>query len=278
MDSKTPLKELLALVVERQPGALQEFRFRVVPRLRAIAREYLRDHDEGDREFEEVLADLVDAISQQLPHFIWEDQDQFDTWLVTQLKRQVLAHLMNLYHLRLLAIIRRALPDYLRLELAEEDIYQQVAIVVQNRAETFEWHGEAAFIGYLATIAVRQIRDRTDHDQRDKRGGGRRIANEIRPAGSSDAIDLIEQNYLSLTTPSVRAAREELLEKLNYLTRGILTQQEQMILAMYYVEDYRMAEIADRLDLSLANVKAICARARKKLAKALGEKSQWMSS
>ena len=139
---------------------------------------------------------------------------------------------------RIRAGIRRRLGPELRRRLETEDLFQSAMLQSLADLDGLEYRGEAAFLGWLETIATRQVAMAV----RKNRAARRDVRREVRFTRAGP----LPSAWTSPTQAAVRGERRtsvrEALEK--------LPPEEREIVRLHAYEGLSFREVAERLDLS----------------------------
>jgi RNA polymerase sigma factor (sigma-70 family) len=159
--------------------------------------------------------------------------------------------------------------------LSEDDVMQQTYADVLRDIGKLVWHGPDSFVGWLATIAQRNLLDGIKMLEADKRGGN---ARRVEVPGSDESfIALHEFLAGSTSTPSRQVAKAEArsmiagaLDKLPAFYRQVVR--------MYDLEGRPVQEVAAALKRSPGAVFMLRARAHARLREELGAASGYFSN
>ncbi len=175
---------------------------------------------------------------------------------------------------RLLASIKRKLPQEFRGVVDAEDILQDTHIEVFQSIGKFEARGEDAFYRWLVTIAEQRLLDKIKELRRKKRGGGRKRVHAKLGVGSSSVGTLLDIVAKTDGTPSRSVARRE--RAVSVALAG-LKKDYRDALQLRYIEGLPVASIAKRLDRTERAVHMLCNRGLKRLREAMGSASAYFT-
>jgi len=269
MTGKTSLKELVEGACQGAPDALDMLRQRYRPRLAALVASLLPPPLEARGGVEAVVQAVDDLVPKRLADFQWQSDDHFDGWLLGLAREHIVVQLLEMYRPRILGAIRGKLPDYLRREGAEDDIWQQTCVVALEQFTG--WEDEDRFVSWLKTIAANQIKDRLKWDHRFKRDIARRVSNYPGNDREGSRPGIVEQNAVDRDRPSKIARRAERVRIMLDTMATILTEREQMALRLRYLESKSVSETAEIMESKVSAVKMTCKRAMEKIRRQLGD-------
>ena len=163
------------------------------------------------------------------------------------MNKQLLEHYIEAYGTDIYSFCIRLTQNR---ELAEE-LYQDTFLAM---CEKEDWKEEGNVKSYLLgiTIKLRQNRKR-------KFAWRKRIAAEI-PVSKEQGLEAFSADE-NLEQHMVSKEEQEAVWKAVYK----LPEQLRIVILLYYMEDFKVAEIAEKLSLSISNVKSKLMRARRYL-------------
>lgn len=163
------------------------------------------------------------------------------------MNKQLLEHYIEAYGTDLYSFCIRLTQNR---ELAEE-LYQDTFLAM---CEKEDWKEEGNVKSYLLGIAIKLWQNR-----KRKFAWRKRIAAEI-PLSKEQGLEafLTDEN---LEQHMVSKEEQEAVWKAVYK----LPEQLRIVILLYYMEDFKVAEIAEKLSLSISNVKSKLMRARRYL-------------
>jgi len=177
---------------------------------------------------------------------------------------------------RLHAHLSRRIPASLRSQLDPDDIIQETHIAVFRNAARFEPRGADAWYRWVATIAIRKLRNAIQASATLKRGAGRGHAmGNGRSAGDSVAalMDLLAGPE---TTPSRHAASKEAQRALEEAVAQLPGPFREAV-RLVYLEGLSPGDAAVRMHRSVRAVHNLCHKAKRKLSELLGSESRFFS-
>ena len=177
---------------------------------------------------------------------------------------------------RLAAHIAPKLPDSLRRSVDVEDVLQETFTHAWRQMRNFLPTGSSSFYLWIRTIAERRLLDKIRAHRAAKRGGGRAPAASRISGSSSLAGTLLDLVATDENTPSGSAARRE-AERALFVALAGLKDDYQTVLKLRYLEGLPVERVASRMDRSHAAVHMLSKRAIKKLRKAMGSASHYLS-
>jgi len=156
----------------------------------------------------------------------------------------------------------------------EDDVLQVTFLEAFLRIATFENRGEGAFLAWLTRIAQNNLKDAIRGLQRAKRPDPRkRVGN----GGNEESyVGLVEVIGMTLTTPSMHAAKGEMIRALDQALDR-LPEDYRRVIRMYDLEGTPIEDVARELGRSAGAVYMLRARAHERLASELGGQSQFFS-
>jgi len=143
----------------------------------------------------------------------------------------------------------RAVRPLCASEAEAEDIVQDAFIKAFASLGHYEARKGARFIAWLSTIGLNAARNRATRGQRRRELAKRHAARDIRDAAKNPEAELL-----------VAEARARLLAAL-----ALLPERDREILSLRYGAGLSAKEVALACDLSVANVRKICERQRRRL-------------
>lgn len=163
------------------------------------------------------------------------------------MNKQLLEHYIEAYGTDIYSFCIRLTQNR---ELAEE-LYQDTFLAM---CEKEDWKEEGNVKSYLLGITIKLWQNR-----KRKFAWRKRIAAEI-PVSKEQGLEafLADEN---LEQHMVSKEEQEAVWKAVYK----LPEQLRIVILLYYMEDFKVAEIAEKLSLSISNVKSKLMRARRYL-------------
>lgn len=163
------------------------------------------------------------------------------------MNKQLLEHYIEAYGTDLYSFCIRLTQNR---ELAEE-LYQDTFLAM---CEKEDWKEEGNVKSYLLGITIKLWQNR-----KRKFAWRKRIAAEI-PLSKEQGLEAFSTNE-NLEQHMVSKEEQEAVWKAVYK----LPEQLRIVILLYYMEDFKVAEIAEKLSLSISNVKSKLMRARRYL-------------
>ncbi len=182
---------------------------------------------------------------------------------------QALADFIELHRPRLLGFLRSITGEHLLARVELEDLLQEVAtgaVSALPRApleslEPFSW---------LQELARRRVVDaHRFHFGAERRAAGRQTSLDAAVAGNDAGIGLQHLLIASITSPSAAVSRDMRLAKVQQALQT-LTEEQQTIIRLRYVDGLPTKEIADQIGKSDAAVRVTLTRSIRKLEEMLG--------
>ena len=163
------------------------------------------------------------------------------------MSKQLLEHYIEAYGTDIYSFCIRLTQNR---ELAEE-LYQDTFLAM---CEKEDWKEEGNVKSYLLGITIKLWQNR-----KRKFAWRKRIAAEI-PLSKEQGLEAFSADE-NLEQHMVSKEEQEAVWKAVYK----LPEQLRIVILLYYMEDFKVAEIAEKLSLSISNVKSKLMRARRYL-------------
>ena len=163
------------------------------------------------------------------------------------MNKQLLEHYIEAYGTDIYSFCIRLTQNR---ELAEE-LYQDTFLAM---CEKEDWKEEENVKSYLLGITIKLWQNR-----KRKFAWRKRIAAEI-PVSKEQGLETFSADE-NLEQHMVSKEEQEAVWKAVYK----LPEQLRIVILLYYMEDFKVAEIAEKLSLSISNVKSKLMRARRYL-------------
>ena len=163
------------------------------------------------------------------------------------MNKQLLEHYIEAYGTDIYSFCIRLTQNR---ELAEE-LYQDTFLAM---CEKEDWKEEGNVKSYLLGITIKLWQNR-----KRKFAWRKRIAAEI-PLSKEQGLEAFSTDE-NLEQHMVSKEEQEAVWKAIYK----LPEQLRIVILLYYMEDFKVAEIAEKLSLSISNVKSKLMRARRYL-------------
>ncbi|HEY3246482.1 MAG TPA: RNA polymerase sigma factor [Phycisphaerae bacterium] len=191
--------------------------------------------------------------------------------------RDALTLLLTDHHPRLRDYLQRKIPLALAGTVDAEDIAQESYIQVFRHIQEFEPRGEDAFYRWLATIAVRRLRNAVKKQRAVKRGAGKLGANPARPGVEDSMVGLLDLVVAPGQTPSHFAARHEALAAMQAALAELPEECRQAVW-LVYIEGCSIAAAAAEMHRTESAVQNLCYKSKQRLRELLGSRSRFLSS
>jgi RNA polymerase sigma-70 factor (ECF subfamily) len=176
-----------------------------------------------------------------------------------------LASLLRRHYDPLVRHIRGRLGAALRDSIDPEDVVQEVHVEVFRSVNRFQPQGDAAFFGWLATLADRRLIDRARARQAAKRGGDRK---RVRANSCLSVDTLIHVLAVDDQTPSRIMAKQDGRIALRVALAGLKPEYREA-LRLRYDENLPVAEIARQMGRTERAIHMLCNRGLKRLRDAI---------
>lgn len=191
--------------------------------------------------------------------------------------RVALTLLLRASRRRLMEYLARRVPADLRGGLDAEDIIQETQVAVFRHIDEFQLHGKDAFFRWLATIAIRRLRDAVKRQRTAKRGAGRLRDNQLIPDLEGSVLALLDLVAASGKTPSRAAALQEAVQAALTEVERLPTDQREAV-RLVYLQKMPVAAAAAALGCTEAAIYGLCRRGLETLQERLGRASKFLSS
>lgn len=171
--------------------------------------------------------------------------------------------------------LEKRIPLDLRRTIGADDLVQETQIKVFRHMGTFVSRGDDSFYRWVATIALRQLRNAVKAQRTLKRGGGHHAA--ASPATSEGSIvALLDLMAGSEKSPSHNAAR---LEALDAVADGLklLPADYREAVRLVYLEGRTVADAAELMGRTPRALHNLCYKAKDLLREILGSSSRYLS-
>lgn len=142
------------------------------------------------------------------------------------------------YEARVKAAISKRLGPALRARVDTEDIFQSTFMAAIGDLEGFDYRGDEAFVGWLATIAEWRVRKWAKHHR-----AGKRDVRRERPLDDAGVIPATR------TSPPIAAQRSEMTERVRSAVKR-LPEPDRQVVEMRSFEGLQFRQIAERLGLA----------------------------
>ena len=144
------------------------------------------------------------------------------------------------------AVVRRHAGSLLRLETVE-DLAQGARLRILESAGAFEWRGEAAFDGWLATLVRNHLNDRRSYWNAARRNAGHLL--RVSLAGPQSGVSRGVEPISSRTGPLTFAERRDQVDVAMQALATLLPRDQELL--EFERRGASIQEMADALDLTL---------------------------
>ncbi len=182
----------------------------------------------------------------------------------------LLAHV----HARLADHLTRRIPRSLQSRIDAEDLLQETQVEVYKHVTRFEPRGEDSFYRWVATIALRRLRNAIKAHRTIKRGGG--WGHVGGGSFEESAIALLDWMAGPEKTPSHSAARHEAVGAVQAALDALPAHYREAI-RLVYLEGRSVAEAAAVMHRTERAVHNLCHKAKIRLRELLGSSSRFLS-
>lgn len=186
--------------------------------------------------------------------------------------RVALAVLLSSARSRVLPRVARRIPRNLRRILDPDDVMQEAELEAVRHIRSFQPGGDESFFRWVATIAVRRLRNTIDALRTLKRGGA--ATGHILPDGS--VIMLLGWLAGSERTPSHHAARHEAIAAVRNVVSQLPDHYQEAV-RLVYMEGRSVADAAVRMGRTPRAIHNLCRRSKEFLRLHLGSSSCFLS-
>ncbi len=171
--------------------------------------------------------------------------------------------------------LEKRIPSDLRRTIGADDLVQETQIKVFRHMGSFVQRGDDSFYRWVATIALRQLRNAVKAQRTLKRGGGHHAAGSAVTSEGS-IVALLDLMAGSEKSPSHNAAR---LEALDAVAEGLelLPADYREAVRLVYLEGRPVADAAQLMGRTPRAVHNLCHKAKELLREILGSSSRYLS-
>jgi RNA polymerase sigma-70 factor (ECF subfamily) len=174
--------------------------------------------------------------------------------------------LLERHHSRLLAFVRLRASPFLLAHESSSDLAQSVCREAMMHGGAFLYHGDEQFMGWLTTIALTKLIDRSRHYGAKKRNQGARIASlDTLTPGEEGALGAA---YRGLGTPSQSASQREEIARVE-AALGRLSESHREVILLARIMRLPHKEIAAHMGRTEVAVRQLLARALAQLSELL---------
>jgi len=177
---------------------------------------------------------------------------------------------------RLHSHIGRRIPRDLQGTVDADDVLQEAQVEAYRHLHDFQPHGDDSFYRWMATIAIRRLRNAIKKQRAAKRGGGRALVTELPSHLEKSAHLLLDLIASADKTPSRCAATYEAVEAM----RAALTElppDYQRAVQLVYIEGHSVAQAAAEMGRTDRAIHNLCYKAKEHLRGLLGSASRFLS-
>jgi RNA polymerase sigma-70 factor (ECF subfamily) len=185
--------------------------------------------------------------------------------------------LLARYHERLRAQTARRIPVDLQRTVDADDILQETQVQVYRHVETFEPRGPDSFYRWVATIALRRLRNAIKRQRAAKRGAGKMGITGGATVPEESVVTLLELMAGPEKTPSRVATRNEAIQAVQ-TALAHLPQDYRKAVQLVYIEGHSVAHAAAEMGRTDRAIHNLCHKAKKHLQELLGSASRYLSS
>lgn len=177
---------------------------------------------------------------------------------------------------RLRAHLVRRVPRDLHATVDADDVVQETQIEAFRHIRRFEPRGDDAFYRWLATIALRRLRNAIKARRALKRCGGGLAAGGASPGIEESVVALLDLMAGPGDTPSREVAREEALAAVR-AALACLPPAHQEAVRLVYLEGRSVADAAAAMHRTPRAIHNLCGKAKDRLRLILGTRSRFLS-
>jgi RNA polymerase sigma-70 factor (ECF subfamily) len=168
------------------------------------------------------------------------------------------------------------IPARARRQLATEDILQEVFSQAFRDLAQLRSTSSRSMLAWLKSIADHRLYDALKRIGRKKRGGDHHQLSNADVAKTSTVATLIDLVCHDSNLPDKSAARREAAKVIQVAVASLPKDQCDVIRARYF-DNQSVDEIAVATGRTMAAVRGLIHRGKKKLAEAMGRSSRWLS-
>jgi len=185
--------------------------------------------------------------------------------------------LLARHHDRLKAQVSRKIPPDLRATVDADDILQETHIQVYQHIASFAPQGPDSFYRWMATIAVRRLRNAIKRCRALKRGAQGMVLTSGAAVPEDSVVTLLELMAGPEKTPSRVATRAEAIDAVQAALEHLPESYRQAV-QLVYIEGRCVHDAAVVMGRSDRAVHNLCFKAKKHLQGLLGSASRYFSS
>lgn len=182
--------------------------------------------------------------------------------------RAALTILLTRVHADLSRRLTRRMPADIRGSLDADDVLQQAFIAVFREISRFEDRGDDSFERWVATIAIRTLRNEIKARRTLKRGGGRYA---IAASGNPDEsmVALFDMVAAPGRTPSRSIVRHEAIASVQRALDSLPPDYREAVIGVY-IDGKSVAEVAAQMGRTERAIHNLCFKAKARLCETLG--------
>lgn len=169
------------------------------------------------------------------------------------------------------------IPQNLRSVVDVDDLLQEAHADAFRHIGRFELRDEPAFDRWLATLALRRLREKIRRRRTAKRGDGRAAVQRLRPGVDESSIVLLNLIESSDRSPSKSAAGREAMAAVQAALQELPENYRAAVQAVY-LDGCTVAEAGRTLGCTERAVHNLCYKAKQRLRDLLGTSSRFLSS
>jgi len=173
--------------------------------------------------------------------------------------------------------IARRIPADLRESIDGDDVAQEAHVEVFRHISEFELRGDGSFERWVATIALRKLRDAVRARRADRRGGGARQIRAVAGNVDDSMIALLDVLAGPDRTPSRSVARHEAVAAIKAALDALPADYRDAIW-LVNIEGRPVAEAATAMGRTERAIHNLCYKAKDRMRELLGSGSKFLSS
>lgn len=168
-------------------------------------------------------------------------------------------------------------PADLRGTIDADDVTQEAHVEVFRHIGSFEFRGPDSFFRWVKAIALRKLRDAIKARRAARRGGGRRVIEDVAsPTAEDSMVAFLDLLAGPNRTPSRSAARHEVVAAMqDALTE--LPDDYRRAVWLVYIEGCSVAVAAAEMGRTERAIHNLCYKAKDRLREILGSRSRFWS-
>lgn len=178
---------------------------------------------------------------------------------------------------KLLDYLQRRIPPDLKGTVDADDLAQEAHVEVFRHIGDFELRGPDSLDRWVATIALRKLRDAIKMRRADRRGGGKMALSPFPRHVEDSMVALLDVLAVTTRTPSQSAVRHEVVAAVQDALAELPEDYRQAIW-MVHIEGRSAAAAAEQMGRTERAIHNLCYKAKARLRERLGSDSRFMSS